>query len=248
MKLKGKSAVVTGGASGIGEATARLFAQEGASVHIVDIDGENARRVAGDVNGAAQVCDLSDEAAARAAFAAIPRVDVLVNSVGIAHVGNIENTSAEAFDHLFRVNVGSFFFAARAAVEKMKAAAGGAIVNLASVAASSGLADRFAYSMTKGAVLSMTYSIARDCLKYNIRCNAISPGRVHTPFVDGFLKKNYPGREAEMYEKLAATQPIGRMAKPSEVAALALFLCSDDSAYITGTDYPIDGGFFNLHG
>ncbi|HLW75537.1 MAG TPA: SDR family oxidoreductase [Bryobacteraceae bacterium] len=247
MKLQGKIAVVTGGASGIGEAIARTFAREQASVHIVDIDSANAQRVAKDVNGIAHVCDLSDETAAAAAFAPIPKLDILVNSVGIAHIGTIESTTPEAFDRLFRVNVRSFYLAMQAAVERMKSA-GGAIVNLASVAASSGLADRFAYSMTKGAVLSMTYCVARDCLKYNIRCNAISPGRVHTPFVDGFLKQNYPGREAEMYQKLAATQPIGRMARPDEVAALALFLCSDDSAFITGVDYPIDGGFFNLHG
>jgi len=248
VKLQGKTAVITGGASGIGEAVARIFSREGAAVHIVDIHSENARRVAGEVKGTAHVCDVADEAAAAAAFNAIPRLDVLVNSVGMAHVGTVENTPAEIFDQVLRVNVRSFYIAIRNAVEKMKANGGGVIVNLASIAASSGLADRFAYSTSKGAVLAMTYSVARDCLKHNIRCNAISPARVHTPFVDGFVAKNYPGKEAEAYQRLSASQPIGRMARPEEVAQLALFLCSDESAFITGADYPIDGGFFNLHG
>jgi NAD(P)-dependent dehydrogenase (short-subunit alcohol dehydrogenase family) len=248
LKLQGKAAVITGGASGIGEAIARTFAREGASVHVVDIHPENARRVAGEVKGTAHVCDVSDEAAAGAVFAAVPRIDILVNSVGMAHVGTVETTSAATFDQVLRVNVRSFYIAIRQAVEKMKTHGGGVIVNLASIAASSGLADRFAYSTSKGAVLAMTYSVARDCLKHNIRCNAISPARVHTPFVDGFVRKNYPGHEAEAYQRLSASQPIGRMARPDEVAQLALFLCSDESAFITGTDYPIDGGFFNLHG
>ena len=130
----------------------------------------------------------------------------------------------------------------------MKSSGGGVIVNLASIAGSSGLPDRFAYSMSKGAVVAMTYSVARDYLAHNIRCNCISPARVHTPFVDGYLQKNYPGREKEMFDKLAKSQPIGRMAEPAEVASLALFLCSDEAAFITGVDYPIDGGFFNLRG
>ncbi len=248
MKLSGKAAVVTGGASGIGAAVAKRFAAEGACVHIVDIHAEHARDVAAEVKGIPHICDVADESAVDKTFAAIPKIDILVNSVGAAHVGRLDNTSPETFDQLYRVNVRSFYLAMRAAVEKMKQNGGGAIVNLASIAASSGLADRFAYSMTKGAVLSMTYSVARDYIGHNIRCNAISPARVHTPFVDGFVAKNYPGNEAEAYKRLSASQPIGRMAKPEEVASLALFLCSDESAFITGCDYPIDGGFFNLHG
>jgi NAD(P)-dependent dehydrogenase (short-subunit alcohol dehydrogenase family) len=147
-----------------------------------------------------------------------------------------------------RVNVKGFYNCIHSAVGHMKANGGGVILNMASTAGSSGLADRFAYSTSKGAVIAMTYSVARDYLAYNIRCNCISPARVHTPFVDGYLAKNYPGREREMFEKLAKSQPIGRMAEPQEVAKLALFLCSDEASFITGVDYPIDGGFFNLRG
>jgi 2-keto-3-deoxy-L-fuconate dehydrogenase len=248
LKLQGKTAIVTGGASGIGEAIARLFAREGANLHIFDINSENATRVAADISGAARVCDVTDESQTEAAFASVPRVDILVNSVGIAHVGRIDNTDPETFDRLFRVNVRSYYLAMRAAVKRMKQNGGGVILNLASISGAAGLADRFAYSATKGAVLAMTYSVARDCLRDHIRCNSVSPARIHTPFVDGFVKKNYPGNEAEAFERLASLQPIGRMGRPEEVAALALFLCSEDAAFITGTDYPIDGGFFNLHG
>jgi NAD(P)-dependent dehydrogenase (short-subunit alcohol dehydrogenase family) len=133
-----------------------------------------------------------------------------------------------------------------AAIVSMKAHGGGVILNMASIAGSAGLADRFAYSMSKGAVIAMTYSVARDYLAFKIRCNCISPARVHTPFVDNYLRKTYPDREQEMFEKLSQAQPIGRMAEPGEVASLALFLCSDEASFITGVDYPIDGGFFNL--
>jgi NAD(P)-dependent dehydrogenase (short-subunit alcohol dehydrogenase family) len=136
----------------------------------------------------------------------------------------------------------------QAAVPHMKANGGGIILNMASIAGTSGLADRFAYSMSKGAVVAMTYSVAKDYLAYNIRCNCISPARVHTPFVDGFLRRNYPGKEREMFEKLEKSQPIGRMAKPEEIADLALFLCSEEASFVTGSDYPIDGGFLNLRG
>jgi 2-keto-3-deoxy-L-fuconate dehydrogenase len=248
LKLQRKIGVITGGASGIGEAIARLFAENGAHIHIFDIDAENARRVANEIAGVAHVCDVTDQAEATAAFASVPKIDILVNSVGIAHVGNLSSTDPETFDRLFRVNVRSYYISMRAAVEKMKGDGGGVILNLASISASAGLADRFAYSMSKGAVLAMTYSVARDYLHHNIRCNAVSPARVHTRFVEGFVKKNYPGEEAEALRRLAALQPIGRMARPEEVAALALFLCSDDASFITGTDYPIDGGFLNLHG
>ncbi|HEY6989038.1 MAG TPA: SDR family oxidoreductase [Bryobacteraceae bacterium] len=247
--LHGRTAIVTGGASGIGRAIAETFAGRGASVHIVDVDLENARSAARPIEAAAHGCDVSDQAAVDRLFDAIAAdggIHILVNSVGISHIGTLETTTAEDFDRIYRVNVKSYFNAMRAAVRHMKPAGGGVILNLASLAASIGIPDRFAYSASKGAVLSMTYSVAKDYIQQGIRCNCISPARVHTPFVDGYLKRNYPGREEEMFRVLSEVQPIGRMGTPQEIAWLALFLCSDEAAYITGADYPIDGGFLNL--
>jgi len=171
-----------------------------------------------------------------------------VNNAGISHVGNLEGTSEQDIDKVFSVNVKGMYNCMCASVADMKGNGGGIILNMASIAGTSGLADRFAYSMSKGAVVAMTYSVAKDYLAHNIRCNCISPARVHTPFVDGFLHRNYPGKEQEMFEKLEKSQPIGRMAQPEEIAALALYLCSDEASFITGSDYPIDGGFLNLRG
>jgi 2-keto-3-deoxy-L-fuconate dehydrogenase len=176
------------------------------------------------------------------------RIHILVNNAGVSHIGTVESTNEEDFDRLVRVNIKGFYNCMHVAVGHMRDNGGGVILNMASIAGSAGLADRFAYSMTKGAVIAMTYSVARDYLAHKIRCNCISPARVHTPFVDDYLKTNYPGREAEMYEKLSKSQPVGRMAGPAEVASLALFLCSDEASFITGADYPLDGGFFNLRG
>jgi len=173
-------------------------------------------------------------------------IDILINNAGIAHVGNAENTGEADFDRLMQVNVKGMYNCLHEVIPHMKKK-GGVIVNMASVAATIGIPDRYAYSTTKGAVIGMTLSVAKDYLAYNIRCNCISPGRVHTPFVDGFIAKNYPGREKEMFEKLSKTQPIGRMAQPEEIAGLALYLASDEAAFITGSDYPIDGGFTRLN-
>jgi len=249
-------ALVTGGASGIGQAIALCFAEHGAVIRIVDLNGEAAQKTAEQITqlggkATAHACDVTDAAQTKAVFNTIlglSRVDILINSAGVSHVGRLENTSDEDFERIFRVNVLGIHHAMRATIGAMVAQGGGVIVNLASIAANAGLEDRYAYSMSKGAVRSMTLSVARDYLPHNIRCNAISPARVHTPFVDGFVKKNFPGKEAEAFAKLSASQPIGRMAKPSEVATLALYLCSDEASFITGTDYPLDGGFFNLHG
>jgi len=248
-RFENREVVVTGGASGIGLAIVRGFLAEGAHVYIVDRDESAWLAAKADLpdradDGEFLCCDVSNFDSVREAIARIPGgLDVLVNNAGVSHVGNLGNTSEQDFDRLYQVNVKGLFNTSRACIEKMITAGGGAIVNMASVAALVGIPDRFAYSMTKGAVVAMTRSIACDYLRYGIRCNAISPARVHTPFVDQFLAKAYPGREKEMFDTLAATQPIGRMGKPGEVAALALYLCSAEAAFITGSDFPIDGGF-----
>jgi 2-keto-3-deoxy-L-fuconate dehydrogenase len=255
-RLDKKVVLVTGGASGIGQAIAFCFAENGATIRIVDLNEkaahetvERIRQLGG--NATTHVCDLTNAAQTKAVFQEIlvlSQVNILINSAGIAHVGRLENTGDDDFERVFRVNVMGTHHAMQETVPAMVAQGGGVILNMASIAASAGLEDRYAYSMSKGAVLSMTYSVARDYLAHNIRCNSISPARVHTPFVDGFVKKNFPGKEAEAFAKLSALQPIGRMAQPCEVASLALFLCSDEASFITGTDYPLDGGFFKLHG
>jgi len=249
-RLDHRRAVITGAASGIGKAIARAFAQAGAQVLLLDVNAEKAAEAALEINSATGLaCDVASETSVAAAFdriAAEGAPDILVNSAGIAHVGTIETTSPDDVDRLFSVNVRGTYLCMKAAILQMKPRQSGVILNLASIAATSGLPDRFAYSMTKGAVLAMTLSVARDLLASKIRCNCISPARIHTPFVDGFVQKNYPGREAEMFATLARSQPIGRMGTIDEVALLALYLCSDASSFVTGADYPLDGGFFNL--
>lgn len=247
--LEGKYAVVTGAGSGIGKAVAILLAKQGATVYVADINEEQANTTVQEIGAKAKVAiaDLSDQQQTSAIFANLPRLDILVNSAGVSHIGTAESTEEADMDRLYKVNIKGVYNCLRAAIPLLKKNGGGAIINMCSIAATVGIPDRFAYSMTKGAVYSMTLSVAKDYLKDKIRCNCISPARVHTPFVDGFLKKNYPGKEQEMFEKLSKTQPIGRMAKPEEIAALILYLCSDEASFITGTDYPIDGGFIKLN-
>lgn len=250
--LAHKVALVTGGSSGIGQAIAELFAQNGAQVVVLDLNAatETLRRIEAAGGSAMQItCDVTSQSAVETAFAEViaahGALDILVNSAGVAHVGTVEHTSEQDFERVYAVNVKGVYNCLRSGVLAMKER-GGAILNIASVASSIGIPDRFAYSMSKGAVLTMTYSVARDYVGHRIRCNCVAPGRIHTPFVDGFLAKSYPGREAEMFEQLSRTQPIGRMGQPVEVAELALFLCSDAAAFITGSNYAIDGGFVSL--
>ncbi len=241
-RLKNKMAVVTGGASGIGEAIARRFVAEGAEVVLFDRNQEAGERIAGELSCRAVTVEVHKTDAVREAVESLERVDILVNSAGIAHIGNLEATTPEDLDRLYAVNVKGVYHAMYFAIPRMVAQGGGVILNIASVASRIGLADRFAYSMTKGAVLTMTLSVARDYISRNIRCNCICPARVHTPFVDGYLAEKFPGREEEMFRLLSSWQPIGRMGKPVEIAALAAFLCSEEASFITGSAYDIDGG------
>ena len=254
--LHNKGLVLTGGGSGIGEAIALTFARQGATVYILDFNIEAAEETVKQIelegfSAKAYACDISKQNEVNECIDKIAKlnsIDILINNAGIAHVGNIEAVEEADLDRLYEVNIKGIYKCTKACIRYMKSHGGGSILNLASIASSVGIFDRFAYSMTKGAVLTMTLSVAKDYLAHNIRCNCISPARVHTPFVDGFIKKNYPGEEQEMFDKLSQTQPIGRMGKPQEIADLALFLSSDEAGFITGSDYAIDGGFIKLNG
>lgn len=250
--LTGKSAVITGGGSGIGRAIAQLFARQGAVVHILELNEAAAATVTAEIQSAggkavAHACNITSQQQVLDTFSAIGVIDILVNNAGIAHIGKADTTSEADFTKLFEVNVKGAYNCLYAAIPLMKKNGGGAILNMASIAALVGITDRFAYSMTKGAVYAMTLSVARDYIADKIRCNSISPARVHTPFVDGFIAKNYPGQEEVIFDKLSKSQPVGRMGQPDEIAALALYLCSDESGFVTGCDYPIDGGFVKLN-
>lgn len=250
--LNNKIAVVTGAGSGIGKAVAILLAKQGATVVVADLNGENATGTVDEITstgGKARPCflNVTHQSEVLSAFNALDKIDILVACAGISNIGNAENTSEEDFDRVYNVNVKGTYNCLHAVIPIMKRNGGGVIINISSIAAKVGLADRFAYSMSKGAVYAMTLSVAKDYVHDNIRCNCISPARVHTPFVDGFLAKTYPGKEKEMFEKLSATQPIGRMGQPVEIAAMVLYLCSDEASFLTGSDYAIDGGYVTLN-
>jgi NAD(P)-dependent dehydrogenase (short-subunit alcohol dehydrogenase family) len=252
---KMKIALVTGGASGIGKSICLRLALKKIKVLVVDLNLEAARETVEEINknggnAEAYAVDVSNNGQVSALFKNINEehtIDILINNAGIAHIGNIEQTSESDLDRLYNINVKGVYNCISSTIEAMKAQDSGVIINMASVASSVGIADRFAYSMTKGAVLTMTYSVAKDYIESGIRCNCISPGRVHTPFVDNFLEKNYADNKEDMFEKLSKSQPIGRMGSPDEIAALVDYLCSDDAAFITGSNFPIDGGFVTLN-
>jgi NAD(P)-dependent dehydrogenase (short-subunit alcohol dehydrogenase family) len=250
--LVNKKAVITGGGSGIGKAIAVTFAASGATVHVLELTTDAGADTAATIRAAGgsvtvHACNVAIKDEVNKVFASIGAIDILVNNAGVAHIGKADTTPEADFDRVMSINVKGVYHCIAAAIPGFRANGSGVIINMASIAAWVGLADRFVYSTAKGAVMAMTLSVAKDYMHENIRCNSISPARVHTPFVDGFIAKNYPGKEAEMFEKLSASQPIGRMAQPNEVAALALYLASDEASFITGCDYPIDGGFIKLN-
>jgi NAD(P)-dependent dehydrogenase (short-subunit alcohol dehydrogenase family) len=248
-RLHQKHAVITGSGSGIGQAIAQRFAAEGAVVEILDRDSATDTVAAiASVGGqaVASVVDVADLQSVSATVDSIVEsrgpIDVLVNNAGIAHIGNVEQTSVEDLDRIYNVNVKGVYHCIHSIIGGMVKNGRGVILNMASIASTLGIQDRFAYSMSKGAVMTMTLSVARDYVDKGVRCNCICPARVHTPFVDGYLRENYPGEEAAMFEKLSQYQPIGRMAKPAEIAGLATYLCSDEAGFVTGSAYDIDGG------
>lgn len=245
--FKDKVTIITGGGSGIGEAMCKYFADKDAKVIILDNNEAEGRRVSQENKSDFIKCDISDEGSVDDAFNQIEnnygRIDILINNAGIAHIGKITETNPEDFDRIIKINVRGAYLCTRASINSMIKNNKGCILNMASVASNLGIPDRFAYSTSKGAVYTMTLSVARDYVDQGIRCNCICPARVHTPFVDNYLKNNYPGEEKEMFAKLEATQPIGRMAKPEEIAALAGYICSDEAAFVTGSAFDIDGGF-----
>ena len=250
-RFTNKTALITGAGSGIGRAIAVRLASEGASLIIFELSekaGEATRKEVETAGGNARVlaCDVSDIASVQKAFSEISRLDILVNNAAIAHVGNVEQTSSDDLDRIYAVNVKGVYHCLHLALPLMVKNQTGVILNMASIASKVGIQDRFAYSMSKGAVLAMTLSIARDYVSAGVRCNCLCPARIHTPFVDGYLEKNYSDCKDEMFKKLSEFQPIGRMGRADEVASLAAFLCSDEAAFITGVAYDVDGGVISL--
>ena len=250
-RFAGKHALVTGAGSGIGRAIAERLAAEGASVAILEVRADAGAETLAAIraaDGVARViaADVANTESMRTAFAQVEKLDVLVNNAGIAHLGDVLTTSPEDLDRIYAVNVKGVYHGLHFGVPKLLANGGGAVVNIASTVSKIAVKDRFAYAMSKGAVHTMTLSVARDFVEKRIRCNCVCPARVHTPFVDGYVAKNFPGREAETMAQLSAAQPIGRMGEPREIAALVAFLCSDEAGFITGSAYDIDGGVIAL--
>jgi NAD(P)-dependent dehydrogenase (short-subunit alcohol dehydrogenase family) len=241
-RLDGRTALVTGGASGIGEATCRTFADAGAEVLICDLDRVRAEALADELPGAkAFVCDITDESGVQHMFSSIDKLDILVNNAGIGLVGGVEDTSLLDFQKLFRVNVEGLFIVTKAAMSKLLASRG-VIVNIGSVAGLIGVKKRFAYCATKGAVIALTRQLAVD-YPTQIRVNCICPGTVETPFVESYLEKYHKHEKEKVRAELDQRQPIGRLGRPEEIAGMALYLASDDAGFVNGSVLPIDGGW-----
>lgn len=241
-RLDGKKALVTGGASGIGEATCRVFTAAGASVSIVDVDRPRAEALAAELPGAAAlICDITDEKQVKALFASIPSLDILVNNAGIGMVGSVEETSLADFQRLFRVNVDGTFLMTRYAMPLLLASRG-SIVNIGSVAGLIGIKRRYAYCATKGAIVAMTRQLAVE-YPTQIRVNCICPGTVHTPFVEAYLEKYHKHEKDRVRAELNQRQPVGRLGKPEEIAHMALYLCSPEGDFVQGSVLMIDGGW-----
>ena len=243
--LNNKNALVTGGSSGIGRAITETLKSQGADVYVLDLNENKSNTL----QGISTIkTDITNSSKLKEVFNKLPdKIDILINNAGIGLVGNIEQTKEKDFENLYKVNIKGVYNCIKTFLPKMKSN-GGTIINMASIVSHVAVNNRFAYTMTKGAVHAMTYAIAKDYIHEGIRCNSVSPARVHTPLVDEYLSKNYPGKEDEMFKNLSKTQPIGRMGKPEEVANLVLYLCSDEASFITGSDFPIDGGFIKLNG
>ena len=256
-KLDDKIAIVTGGGKGIGRAISLRFASEGAKVAIWEKDLDAAEETSKQISelGGMSIrieCEISDKNsvsnALKETIDALGKPTHLINNAGIAHVGKATTTTEEDFDRVMNVNTKGLFLCLQAVLPALVDNGGGVILNLASIASRLGIADRFAYSASKGAALAMTLSVAKDYVDQGIRCNCLCPGRVHTPFVDGFLEKYYPdeNERSEKFTELSKYQPIGRMGEPEEIASLATFLCSDEASFITGSAYDVDGGTMTL--
>jgi 2-keto-3-deoxy-L-fuconate dehydrogenase len=241
-RLDGRHALVTGGASGIGEATCKELARAGASVIVADINHEQAKSLAASLgNATALHLDVTRRDSLEAAVAAIGKLDILVNNAGIASVGDITRIEPDEFDRVMEVNVKSVYLVTRAFLPLLLASHG-CIVNIGSVAGLVGIKQRFAYCTSKGAVIAMTRQLAVEYPK-ELRVNCICPGTVQTPFVEGYLEKYHAHEKDKVRAELNARQPIGRVGMPEEIASLVRYVCSDEAAFMTGALLPIDGGW-----